>query len=320
MTSERDMTAAVDDLSRSLSELNKSQTASVDTLALAKDGVIILGNDSGRGNRYTTRYRIDRDKQRKAVRNTVQLKDCVPCVKKLDKPRSVRRWIWDIIRAEAFLLTLHIAVVALGSVKEALSFDEVAEDLHIAHSVLETVVTVIIVSIRMASARHGMDEVQTHRMRMEVWNRSVDPTSEWLTRRVRQFLIFSTILVLLNIAALFTLIFVEDGDLAWTIITNNTVLIIVGGLGDQVIGMLGKEMASMREDQHKAIIYECILLMTECLRANDTAEKKKAFAQAEHFCRALRDTELVQQPDYVTYASESSEMDLLSSLQVVSML
>ena len=319
MTSERDMTNAVNDLSRSLSELNKSQ-ASVDTLALAKDGTIILGNDSCRGNRYTTRYRIDRDKQRQSVRTTVQLKECVPCVRKLDKPRSVRRWLWDIIRAEAFLLTLHVLVVVLGSLKEALDLAVVAEDLHIAHSVLETVVTVIIVSIRMASARHGMAEIKVHRVRMEVWNRSDDPTSEWLARRVKQFVIFSSILVFLDIAALFTLIFVEDGDLAWTIITNNTVLIIVGGFGDQVIGMLSKEMASMREDQHKAVIYECILLMTECLRASSNEEKKKAFAQAEHFCRALRDTELVQQPDHVTYASESSQMDLLSSLQVVSML
>ena len=302
MPSEHDMTAAVDDLY---------------TLALAKDGVIILGN---RGNRYTTRYRIDRDKQRKAVRNTVRLKDCVPCVRKLDKPRSARRWIWDIIRSEAFLLTLHVAVIALGSAKEALSFAEVSEDLHIAHSVLETVVTVIIVSIRMASARHGMSAIQEHRARMEVWNRWDDPTSEWLERCVRQFIIVSAVLVLLDIAALLILLFVEEGHLAWTIITNNTVLIIVGGLGTEVIGMLSKEMASMREDQHKTIIYECILLMAECLRANSAAEKKKTYTQAEHFCRALKDTELVQQPDHITYASESSEMDLLSSLQAVSML
>ncbi len=46
------------------------------------------------------------------------------------------------IRAEAFLITLHLGAIALGTIKEALDFRDYAADLEFAHSFVETFVVV----------------------------------------------------------------------------------------------------------------------------------------------------------------------------------
>ena len=56
------------------------------------------------------------------------------------------------IRAESFLITLHIGAIVLGAVKEALDFRDYAEDLELVHTVVETF---IVVSDQVADLRGG---------------------------------------------------------------------------------------------------------------------------------------------------------------------
>ncbi len=56
-----------------------------------------------------------------------------------------------VVRSEAFLITLHISVIVLGAVKEALDYRDFAEDLELAHSLGEVFVTLLIVLIRSVS-------------------------------------------------------------------------------------------------------------------------------------------------------------------------
>ena len=52
------------------------------------------------------------------------------------------------MRSEAFLIVLHIGVIILGAVKEALDMRDYAEDLELAHSLMETFITLLIILIR----------------------------------------------------------------------------------------------------------------------------------------------------------------------------
>ncbi len=67
-----------------------------------------------------------------------------------------------------------------------------------------------------------------------------------------------------------------------------------------------KEVAVIREDQHKAVIYESILLLTEVsMPAKDPTQRQQLLNKVERFCRALRDTETFSQPGYIDIPQDS---------------
>jgi len=301
--------------------LNGSHNSSQSSFTHGEDGCVVLGSDINRGNRYVTRYRIDREKQVEIVRDEVHMKECVPCLVKRDKRRSAGKLLWDIFRGEAFLLTLHTTITILGAVKVILKLHEVDEDIELLHSCLETIASTVILIIRFVAARHGFKEIKEYRSHMEIHadEEKEDGTILQLRKYVRMFQIVSVFLGTLNVLALLLLIFIDEGDLGWTIITNNITLIVVMALDGQVSGMMGSEMHTLREDQHKAVVYETLLLMAESNRAADKSSREHARVRTERFCKALRDTSLLQRPEYVTCSTGvSPDLDLITTMQVVS--
>ena len=62
---------------------------------------------------------------------------------------------------------------------------------------------------------------------------------------------------------------------------------------------MATEAGLIKEDQHKAVIYESILLLTELSMTPDGPRRQHVLDKAQQFCRALRDTENFAQPNYI---------------------
>ena len=85
----------------------------------------------------------------------------------MDLRSSILLCLFQCIRSEAFLITLHLTVVVLGALKEASDLREINEDLHLTHSIVETLVTVLVMVIRHVSAWHAFKELKKLRHKVE---------------------------------------------------------------------------------------------------------------------------------------------------------
>lgn len=82
---------------------------------------------------------------------------------------------------------------------------------------------------------------------------------------------------------------------------------------------MGKEIAMIKEDEHKAVIYESILLLTEVSWAKSEKDRYGLTEKVERFCRALRDTEAFSQPGYIGVPEKyKPQWDNLVSMEVFS--
>ncbi len=298
--------------------LQKADQSSMEQLAI-RNGCIILGKDAGRGNKYTTRFKIERSRQRELADQGKMFKEYCPCCVK-GANHSARKFMWNLIRAEAFVLSLHMSVLVLGVMKEALNLRTVDEDLHLIHSVIETFVSCVVVVIRIASTRHGVKELHEKRESNEVVGSTTNIEAKDINREVTIFTVFAISLILADWAAFFMFMYIPGANLGWTILSNNTVLLFGTVFANHVGGRISSEMAQINQDHHKAVIYETVLLLTESAMAQTREEKIVINDKVEKFCKALRDTDLFKQPDYITCPEDiQPHWDTITSMEMISM-
>lgn len=273
------------------------------------NGCVELGKDAGRGNVYRTRYRIDHRGQRSELCHELMLEEMVPCCG--EKPRrSCWYMIWAIMRSEAFLFTLHMTALVLGAVKEAANFRQEQEDLHLIHSVIETFVSILMVSVRVASCWTAFYHIKKGAKRYEKLPERDENYKKHHVQghSLKHYLIAFTglgvFLLLFLISTFLTFYFLAH--LGWTIITNQFALVAISVASGLFMARVESAEAIIREDHHKAVLYEATLLLRELHYAStdpNVAQKDRhhAIAQAETFCKALRDTDLFEQPEHIKF-------------------
>ncbi len=125
-----------------------------------QDGSVILGAKQS-GNVYTTRYAINRRRQREDICGEIVQEAFCPCT--LEENRtSIGKALWAVISSETLVFGLHITVLVFGVAKEALNLREVDEDLYLVHSLIETFVTILLIAIRVNTARVQFRSLRYH--------------------------------------------------------------------------------------------------------------------------------------------------------------
>ena len=290
------------------------------------EGCIVLGTKAQRGNRYVTRFRIDPVGQQRSAREGICAKECYPCLRapeeeEENKNRSrAGKFLWDVVRSEAFLLTLHVSVLILGVLKEALNLREVDEDLHLVHSVVETFVSCNLAIIRIVSAWHAFKDLRLKRKDFEVISDHHTLPLAGLRKALVFFTSVATVLIIGDIIAFFIFKFVPGAHLGWTILTNNALLLYITVSSNQILSRITRELGAIELDHHKAILYETMLLMTELSNARDKNQLEEVQSRVDLFYKALRDTAVLSRPDYIECPqSDRPHWDAITSMEVVSM-
>ena len=171
---------------------------------------------------------------------------------------------------------------------------------------------------RLAAGWGGFRRLKKERAKVEcIQDTHGDVQSPHLKKALIMFTILLAFLLAADVTAFICFYF--KAHLGWTILSNNFCIGITAAAAGLLNGRLAGELAGINEDQHKAVVYESILLLTECAWAKGENEKKKIFARVDRFCKALRDTERFQKPDYITLPDGlKPKMDLLSTLELQS--
>ena len=281
-------------------------------------------------------FRIDHDKQRKDVSSDTRNEACCPCLLP-EKRSSWGKLILTLVTCEPFVLTLHITVLVLGVLKEALNLRTVDEDIHLIHSIVETVAACLVVVSRLAGAWSIYHDSKKHRTQTQYGHERTNP------RPTQIFTVLCVTLLLANISA--TLFFYFFAHLGWTILSNNFVLLVLTVSYTLATERLNNHLTRDITDQHKAIIREMMLLSQELQNAVDREHDSRYSLTARHrslnsstdnhhsagpvkevsekiqlFCRAVRDTELFKTPDYIDCPSQKngSNIDMITHMEMQS--
>ena len=303
------------------SQDNSAEELTTSSLSHEKlqDGCVILGRDGPSGNTYTTHYVINRKVQREELRSDVLREAFYPCTMEEHKG-SCKKVLWSIISSEAFMFSLHITVLILGVTKEALDLRTVDEDLHLVHSLLETIVTLLTIAVRIAVVRSKFKNLRDVVTPMEhVDDLSSDFRGEGLRKRVYRFYFLGIFLIIVCVTCFLCFYFLVH--LGWTLLSNNFCLECIRLFSGIMVEGLAAITSRIREDQHKAVIYETALLLQEAYDTQlQSKEKKEAFYEkARRFNKALMDTELLQRPRHIEPArQDSTAWNTMTTMQMQS--
>ena len=112
------------------------------------EGCIVLGMKGSKpANVYTTRYKIDHRHQRQGLTQNLVKETFAPCCMEENRV-SIGRILWTAIACETFLFSLHLVVLGLGVSKQVLEYRDVAPELELLHSSIETFATCLQILIR----------------------------------------------------------------------------------------------------------------------------------------------------------------------------
>ena len=274
--------------------------------SIASAGCLELGRDAGYGNVYHTRYQIKHADQRTHLCRELLLEEMVPCCG--DKARrSYGRLLWAFIRSEAFLFSLHMTALVLGVIKEAANYREEAEILHLVHSIIETVVSILMVVIRVVSGWTAFYHVKKSVGKVEKLNEHEDRPKHQvqgvaLKRWLKLFTLGGVLLLVFLIASF--LCFYFFAHLGWTILTNQFALLAVSIMSSLFMARVARAESLNAEDQHKTALYESVLLLQELYHTaanpkRSPQEQATVLDSVDRFIKALRDTAMFGKPDHI---------------------
>ncbi len=218
-------------------------------------------------------------------------------------------------------MSLHLTVVLLGCLKEALDLREEAEDIHFAHSFVETLVAVLIIIIRIVSAWYAFKQIKKHRHKVEHVDvaAGVKTRSRVLKHLLKAYTVNGIFFVLFAIACF--LLFFFLAHLGWTILSNNFALVVVMALDGLLRERMGAEYTLVKEDHQKAVLFETTLLLDEMMTAPEGPVRQRVSQRVVKFQKALKDTDAFKQPSYIYIPDDykpKSPYDTITTMEVVS--
>ena len=271
-----------------------------------QDGCVILGRDGPSGNTYTTHYVINRKVQREGLWSDVLREAFYPCTMEKNKG-SYKKVLWSIISSETFMFSLHITALILGVTKEALDLRTVDEDLHLIHSLLETIMALLTIAVRIAVVHSKFKNLNDAVTPMEhVDDLSSGIRDEALRKWLHRFYFLGIFLIIVCVTCFLCFYFLVH--LGWTLLSNNFCLECITVSSGLMVERIAAITGRIREDQHKAVIHETALLLQEAYDTQpQSKEKREAFYEkARRFTEALMDTELLQRPRHIEPARQAS--------------
>ncbi len=280
----------------------------------------MLGNE-GTGTRYSTRYHINHGLQRQELGREIVMESCAPCCVTQKERRKCSMALYEFVSAEAFLLTLHLTAVILGVVKEAMDMRTYAEDLEMAHSLAEIVVTVLLIVLRIVQAYRRFAELKDNAYELEYISpdevQEEDVRGKGLKRWLNGITLLGVLLILLAVACFVAFYFLVH--LGWTVLSNQFCLVVFLVVANLYSERVAEALGRIKQDQHRAVLLESLLLLNEARLAYSKQEMDKYFSAVEKFERAVKDTEMMKQPEHILLEEEEKARDsTISALELQS--
>lgn len=193
--------------------------------------------------------------------------------------------------------------------------------IHFVHSLVETLVTCLVVIVRQVSAWHGYKRLKDHRHNVEYIDakKSGKTKSRAAQTIVEVYTIVFAMVLAFNILAF--LCFYFFAHLGYTIMSNNFALVVIMALDAPIRQRMTAEMMLITEDHQKAVLYETSLLLEEAMNASDGSERARVKSRVEKFQNALKSTDAFKQPDYICIPDElksQDQLNMLTTMNVVS--
>ena len=131
---------------------------------------------------------------------------------------------------------------------------------------------------------------------------------------------YTVIAVTMALFSILTFIlFYFFAHLGWTVLSNNFVLVVITVTTALTGERMGKKLELAKVDQHKAVIRESVLLLTELAMTKPSEDKQKLIEKVETFYRSLQDTEMFAQPGYIQVPDEyKPRWDVITTIQMFS--
>ena len=108
--------------------------------------------------------------------------------------------------------------------------------------------------------------------------------------------------------------------LGWTILSNNFVIVVAMVFANIVRIRMDNLIAVIREDQHKAVLYEATLLLEESKVAVTSGEHQNYFNRVDHFKETLKNTEKFDQPGHIRVMDQNgSNLDMFTTMDMQAM-
>ena len=130
------------------------------------------------------------------------------------------------------------------------------------------------------------------------------------------FSVLCITIVMAAIAAMITFYFLVH--LGWTILSNNFVLVVAMLCAGLIKDRMDKSVASIRIDQHKAVLHEAALLLKEdqsALKGKDDDERY--FGKAEVFSKSLESTDMFNLPGYIDIHDKyKQDLDMRTTMEL----
>lgn len=247
---------------------------------------------------YAARFTVDRAAQKRHLARNVLITNCFPCLS-TDKT-TIRTLIRDFLRSVSMPLTLNLAVLTIGVVKECLDMRHYNETLHKLYTIVEiTVACLQIVMHTVYIATLYKESIKKPRQFILSQDQSHTATATWL----KVYIVFAIVLVLLMASAYFLLNTLHHG---WTILSNNACLLIMTAISTIHQRRLVHQSSRIREDELKVALCETFLLLDE-MRDNP-----EVFIRVEQMKSSLAASSLFTVPDYI-HQSDNRHGGLLQS-------
>lgn len=202
---------------------------------------------------YESCVLIDREIQVNDIPQDVLVDTCVPCVRTGCKGKwGCLKFTWAVLRSHTFTMALETFAILFGVIKELLDWRKGRPRVHLMSSIIETVVTCVVVVIRCGSQWYLHS---CHRDRSRV--------NRYATRRITRCLCIHTAIsvLLVSFASLWALGLGLCHHLGWTLFTNQLTILLTEVTNGLLTEMITEQSYRLNNDQHKAIIIEGLDLL-----------------------------------------------------------
>ena len=260
------------------------------------DGCLVLGRKGPTYTVYNTRYYVNRKEQRRHASRDVLLDEWSPCCK-YDNQSAVVKALWSVLRSESFLFLMHTLVLSIGVSKECADLRRRYPDVHFYQSVLETTITCLHISIRLAIVWTEFRAVKKPLIEVEHVDEEASVRGKHLNRYLLVYLVFGAAAVLSSWLAFGALH--GGAHLGWTVLTNNLFIMANDAAASLLKTRLTTLYFRVREDDHKVALLETLLLLRESFLLRGDEERQDYLNRVERFLTAFKNTPYFAQPDHI---------------------
>ena len=104
--------------------------------------------------------------------------------------------------------------------------------------------------------------------------------------------------------------------LGWTILSNNFVLVVAMVCAGLIKDRMDRVISLIREDQHKAVLYEANLLLKEAQSAF-FGKSPGQYYKVNQFLKCLKETDMFGQPDHIKIMNKyGSELSMMLTIEM----